>query len=297
MSTAVDVVERLLQVLSVLRAAEGAPVPRPALVDKVGAYKAVAGEFDALKKLMQNDHKALLALGFQVEDVAPLGEESAFVLRPAPWQLPVDLDPYEQGLLVWVMAAAGATAAEDDAVTDFSGLLGSVPRSLDLVQSALATGRSLRVARNGDEVAFEPGELASRGGRWFVIGRYAGSSQLYGPRLDRLEVTGLGDKLAAPVDVGDPAEVLDSTAWDEHAPHDAELRCLTADLGAVLSWFPRARVEEHAQESVLRFWYRNEQALVTRVIGLAGAVWIVEPASARDALRLQVRSVLEAVQA
>lgn len=297
MSNAVDVVERLLQVLSVLRAAEGTAVPRPVLVQRVVAYGALSGQFDAQKKLMQNDHKALVALGFQVEDVAPLGEESSFVLRPGPWHLPVDLDPYEQGLLVWVMAAAGATAAQDDAVSDLSGLLGSVPRALDVVQSALASGRALRIVRNGDEVEFEPGQLASRGGRWFVLGRYAGSAVLRGPRLDRMEVLGLGGPLAAPVDIGDPDEVLDPTAWRHHEPVDVELRCLTADLGLVLSWFPRADISQDGDETAMRFWVRNEQALVGRVLGLAGAVRIVHPETARTALRTQVAAVLEAAEA
>lgn len=297
MSSAVDVVERLLQVLSVLRAAEGVAVPRASLVGRVAAYGALSGQFDAQKKLMQNDHRALLSLGFQVEDVAPLGEESSFVLRPGPWHLPVALDPYEQGLLVWVMAAAGATAAEDEVVTDLSGLLGSVPRSLDVVQSALASGRALRVVRHGDEVDFAPGQLASRGGRWFVLGRYAGSTAVRGLRLDRMEVVGLGAPLAAAVEVGDPDEVLDQTAWGSHDPVDVELRCLTDDLGLVLSWFPRADVTTDGDETVLRFPVRNQQALVGRVIGLAGAVRIESPEQARTALRHQVAGVLEAVPA
>lgn len=297
-SNAVDVVERLLQVLSVLRAAEGGQVPRAVLVEKVVAYAALVCEPENLRRLMQRDHEALIDLGFALEDVAPLGESSVFVLRPAPWRLPVDLLPSEQGLLVWVLAAAGATAAEaSSGEADLSGLLGRVPRALDLVQSALASGRSVRVLHQGDERAFEPGLLASRGGRWFVLGRWAGSAEVKGPRLDRLEVLGVGDLLPEPVDVGDPDVVLDPTAWTYHDPRDAELRCRTADLGAVLSWFPRAQVAQDGEESVLRFWYRNEQALVSRVLGLAGVVRIEQPGGARELLRAQVAAVLEQVSA
>ena len=297
MATAVDVVERLLQVVSVLRAAEGAPVPRARLVDRVTAYALLSDQTVALKKLMQNDHRALVALGFRVEDVAPLGEESSFVLSPGPWQLPVALTPYEQGLTAWVMAAAGATAAEGETTGDLSGLLGEVPRSLDVVQSAIASRRALRIVHRGEEVEFAPGLLASRHGRWFVLGRYAGSTTVKGPRLDRLEIIGLGAELAEPVEVGDPDEVLDPTAWSYHEPREAQLRCLTGDLGSVLSWFPRAQVEVDGHHSVLRFGYRNERDLVSRVVGLASAVRVVAPASVRQALRERVQSVLTAVDA
>ena len=71
------------------------------------------------------------------------------------------------------------------------------------------------------------------------------------------------------------------------------LRCHSEDLGSVSLWFPRAGVESlDEQTPELRFWYRNEEALVSRIIGLAGTAWVVEPASAVAGIRMQVEAVL-----
>lgn len=295
MSGRAEAVERLIQVLSVLRAADGQPVPRSRLVERVTAYGASTVKEASLKKTMQNDVRALLELGFDVEPVAADGDEGAWVLHSGDWRLPVDLTPEQEALLPWVMAAAGA-AAEATGAPDVSGLIGTVPRSLDTVQAALAGRRRVRVVRDGEEVELEPAQLASRHGRWFVLGRYPESRRLLGHRLDRLDVVGLGGPVTGPVDVGDPEEVLDPTAWHEHEQRETELRCRVPDLDTVRSWFPRADVAVDGEDAVLRFSYRNEDALVTRVLGLAWHVRVVSPESAVRRVREQAAAVLEAVR-
>ena len=286
-----------MQVLSVLRASEGFPVPRSRLTAKVTAYAASTADDASVTRMMDRDLGAMADLGFRIENVAAAGAESAYVLHEGTWRLPIALEASERSLLVWAMAAAGAAGAEQSLLTsvpsDVSSLLGLLPRSLDLAQAALASGRILRLVRNGEEVGFEPGLLAARHGRWFLLGRYVGDDTVKAPRLDRLEVLGLGGPLGAPVEVGDPDEVLDSTAWPSHEPRDAVLRCHSEDLGSVSSWFPRAGVESFDEQTAeLRFWYRNEEALISRIIGLAGTAWVVEPASAVAAIRMQVEAVL-----
>lgn len=293
MSSKADAVERLLQVLAVLRAAEAKPVPRKVLVKRVTAYAASSAKALSLKKMMQLDLKALLDLGFDIQMVSADGEEGAWVLHSGDWRLPIELDADEQALLVWVMAAAGAKTGEQAQDVDVSGLIGAVPRTLDLVQTALSGRRRLRLVRHGNVTEFEPATLVVRGGRWFVVGRYTGSPKLYGHRVDRLEVDGLGDPMPEPVHVEDPELVLDQTAWTTHEPRDAELRCRLADLGTVQSWFPRAQINTHGDEAVLTFWYRNEEALVSRILGLGWTVRAVAPPELVDRVRRHAADVLE----
>lgn len=290
----VDDVERLLQVLQVLRNAEGLPVPRPVLISKVTAYASSTADERSLKKMIQRDQRDLVGLGFRVEEVAAPGEDSRLVLHAGTWRVPVELDEAEQALLVWVTAVAGAAVAEDSAgPTDLSDLLGRVPRELDIVQSAIARRLRIVVEREGDEVEFEPAQLASNRGRWFVLGRYAGSTKVLAPRLDGMVVLGLGGPVPEPFDVGDVDERLDQTAWDEHPPVDVELCCRTADLASVRSWFERATVEPREDgTSVLRFSTTNETAVVTRVIGLAGAVHVLAPESVASEIRRRAEAVL-----
>lgn len=289
----VDEVERLMQVASVLQAAEF-PVSRAELRSRVPGYRDSTAGDDSVRKMMDRDFERLRGLGFDVLSVGDSGSDGEYALRAATWRLPVELDDAESGLLVWVMASAGAAAAEEHGATDLSGLIGTVPRALDQVQTAVARRRRLRLAKDGEEVDFFPLRLASRNGTWFVLGTYGASRAVKGARVDRLEVLAVGEPFRPSVDLPDVDEVLDPTAWAEHAPVDAEVRCRTADLGVVASWFPRAVQEDLPDGTTsLRFWVRNTEALVNRVLGLAGAAWIIAPAPAAEELRHKVQAVLE----
>ena len=289
-------VERLLQVVTVLRAGDGYPVPRKVLLERIPEYREHHADPDTVKRMMARDRQRLAEIGFQVDDVAGDGDTSAFVLRDAAWRLPLDLDAREQNLLTWVMAAAGAVAAEGSLTStpgDLSSLLGHTPRSFDLVQTAIANRRLLVIDRDGETTEFAPARLASRLGRWFVVGRYAGEEVLKAPRVDRLEVIELGGPMTDPPVVDDPDLYLDQTAWENHEWRTAVVRCRTADRPAVGSWFERAKAEEHADgTTTFTLDYRNEENLVTRVIGLAGVAWIESPPSAVQALREQVLAVV-----
>ena len=291
----VDDVERLLQVLAVLRAAERRAVPREELQSKVIAYARSTADLESIKKMIRLDVEEMNGMGFRIENVAPPGADSEYVLHEGSPLLPVDLDPGERSLLAWAMAAAGATAADDGMTSlpmDLSVLLGALPRALDAAQSALASGRSLSIVWDGEAVDFRPAMLAARHGRWFLLGCFGDDTTVKAPHLDRIEVLGLGPPMESPVVVEDPDVVLDPTAWPAHEPRDAVIACRSEDLGAVTSWFPRAEVTVIGEQAELRFWYRKEESLVSRVIGLAGSAWIVSPPSAVEALRDQVEAVL-----
>ena len=293
-------VERLLQVLAMLRTSE-AGVLRGAIKATVPEYAAdlaaiptTEGKLrdkaiEALDKKLRLDLEALEELGFGLDDLAAPGAESRFVLRPTPWRLPLELDDPEQAMLAWIMRAPADVEAlesgEQEAAPSYDSLLGALPGGLGLVHAALAGRRALVVELGGEEKVVEPAQMASYQGRWFLLVRFPGSEQVYGYRLDRLEVVALGDPLpAAPVRV-DPLDVLDPTAWAKNEAEDVELRCDLADADSVASWFPRARRETRGDEVVLAFSCSHREALLDRVIGLAGAVRLVGPEAAVELLR------------
>ena len=282
-------VERLLQLVTVVRAGDGLPVPRASVIAHVEEYRTTTIDSDSIKKLITNDQKRLAELGIVIENVAPAGSEASYVLRDGAWRLPIDLTDLEQALLAWVMAAAGTAGEETGGL---SSLLGQVPRSLDLAQAAIAGRRRLIIEREGEEREFFPALLAGRAGRWFLLGTFDTDTEIKAPRLDRLQVVRLG----APADlphVEDPELLLDPTAWGRAEWRETELRCKTENVESVRSWFPRAEVSESTDGcSALKFPVRNEDNLIDRVIGLAGTAWIVAPASARDALRRQIEAVM-----
>lgn len=295
-------VERLLQVLALLRASETG-VPRRALVAGVQAYaaddrKVQQGKVDAesLVRKMRLDLDKLREIGFLIEDVAAEGLESHYVLSPTPWRVPLDLDEHQQAVLSWVMRAAGVAAADDATPVpealqqrSYASVLGTLPRGLGLVHAALAGRRALVVERQGEERTVEPVQLAAHEGRWYLLLRYPGKPQTYGYRLDRLDVLRLGDVLSVvPARVDDPRDVLDPTAWREHAPVDVEVRCDPADAVLVGSWFPRAQARDDGDEVVLAFPSTNTEAVVDRVLGLAGAARLLAPAHAVEQLRARV---------
>lgn len=293
-------VERLLQVLAMLRTSEAgvlrgaikATVPEYA--EDLAAIPAAEGKardkaIEALDKKLRLDLEALEELGFGIDDLAAPGAESRFVLRPTPWRLPLELDDPEQAMLAWIMRAPADVEAlesgELEAAPSYDSLLGALPGGLGLVHAALAGRRALVVELGGEEKVVEPAQLASYQGRWSLLVRFPGSEKVYGYRLDRLEVVGLGDPLpAAPVRV-DPLDVLDPTAWAKNEAEDVELRCGLADADSVASWFPRARRETKGDEMVLTVTCSHREALLDRVIGLAGAVRLVGPDAAVEQLR------------
>ena len=285
-------VERLLQVLALLRDSETGVLRStikstvPEYATDLAAVPAAEGKardkaVEALDKKVRLDLEALEELGFRIDDLAAPGAESRFVLRPTPWRLPLELDDPEQALLTWIMHAPQAAAAlesgELEEAPSYDSLLGTLPGGLGLVHAALAGRRALVIDLDGEEKVVEPAQLTSYQGRWFLLVRFPGADRVYGYRLDRLEVVGLAEPLAAaPVRV-DPLDVLDPTMWPKNQPEDVELRCDAADAESVWSWFPRAKRETVGDEVALRFSCSHRAALLDRVIGLAGAARLVAP--------------------
>lgn len=289
-------VERLLQVLAVLRHHD-LPVTRTALLAAVHAYgcdESDAKAVEALEKMVRNDMKRLRELGFRIDVTSQEGTASSWVLRPTPWRVPLQLDAQEDAVLAWVArmtdrdAAASAGVAPELLQTRLTSLT-PVPDALGVVHAALSGGRALVVEKQGRERVIEPAQLAAFEGRWYLLARDAGSSEVKGFRLDRLVVLRLGDVLpVAPERVADPRAVLDPTGWDVDPPVEVELRCSPADLEQVSSWFARAEVVEGPDEVVLTFPATHHSAVIDRVIGLAGAARLVGPALLVEQLRTRL---------
>jgi predicted DNA-binding transcriptional regulator YafY len=295
-------VERLLQVLAVLRDADGW-VSRRKLHECVHDYGTYDWSSEALHRLFQRDLEALRDLGFHIESDTHSGDVARDRLTTAAWRVPLDLDAEERRLLAWVMVAAGASG---DPAPEWSGaprmssagrlnsLLGSVPGALDLVHRALADGRRLRIHRNGRDQEIDPAQLFVQQGRWFLIARYVDSDRFYGFRLDRLDVTGLGDEMKETPFVRDPLEVTDPTAWPMHDPVDVELRCPRDDAERVHEWFARGELSHDGDEAVIRMSVRNTASLVDRVLSFAGGVRVASPPSVVAAVREHVLAVVSA---
>lgn len=300
-------VERLLQVIAVLRAAD-LPVRRATLVARVDEYrqddhsacamtpgKEQDKAFEALRKKLNGDLHHLRELGFSVTDTAGEGLESTWVLKPTPWRLPVALDEQEQTALTWLLGASAATEVAEGTVLPplpAAALLGTLPSALDLAHAALAGRRRLVIERRGEEKVVEPVQMSVRSGRWYLLVRYGPDSGVYGYRLDRLRVLRLGEVMTTAPQPVDERLVLDPTAWRVHEPLDADIRCDPDDAQAVRSWFPRAELVDDGAEVSLTFSATNVDAVVDRVIGLAGAARLVAPVQAVEALRARLVDAL-----
>jgi hypothetical protein len=304
-------VERLLQVLAVLRASE-LPVRRATLVGKVDDYRqdhqlaqamtaAPTREkaVEALHKKVNLDLKQLRDLGFAITDTVGEGLESAFVLRPTPWRLPVELEDVDETLLAWLLGTVSPSAEGVQAVADLpprpdAALLGSLPTSLDLVYAALAGRRRLLVEHHGEQRVVEPVVMSVHGGRWYLLARYPSNPEPRGFRLDRLVVLGLDEVMPTVPEPVDAVQVLDATAWRVHEPVGIRIRCEAQDAATVAARFPRAAVHHEAGDAVLAFSSTNLEAVLDRVVGLAGAARLVSPASVVETLRARLVAVLQA---
>jgi predicted DNA-binding transcriptional regulator YafY len=291
-------VERLLQLLALLRNSDGGWVALATLRSGVTAYRNSTSE-DALERMIQRDLEALRNLGFAIEGETQEGTPARYRLKATAWRVPLDLDGHEQRLLAWVMAVAGAsrdafatTSSLPPAPTSepLGSLLGSMPAALDVIHTALASRKQVVIRHNGADKTIEPAQMSVQQGRWFVIARYAGAPQFYGFRLDRLVVIRLGDPITEEITPPDPLTVIDNTAWPTHEPFAAELRCSQEDAERVCDWFPRADVSHDGDEVVMRFDVSNAEGLIDRVLSFGGAVWVVAPPEVRARIREQAAS-------
>lgn len=301
-------VERLLQVLAVLRTSE-LPVPRPALIARVDDYReddrqaqakaagaAKARADEALHKKVNLDLQQLRSLGFSITDTATEGLESTYVLRPTPWRLPVLLEDVDETLLAWLLGTASTTGETTQAgllPRPDPALLGSLPSALDRVHAALAGCRRLVIEHHGERRVVEPVQMSVHAGRWFLLARYPGNPEPRGYRLDRLAVLEVGEHMSTTPEPVDATAVLDATAWQVHEAVDVEIRCDADDRATVTARFPRAVVRQCAAEVVLTFSSTHVEAVLDRVLGLAGAARLVAPATAVEALRTRLLHALE----
>jgi hypothetical protein len=290
-------VERLLQVLAVLRAHDGGWVPRSVLLDKVSAYRSATGPAETVGRMAQRDLGKLRQLGFAIDSLTDEGEVARDRLGASAWRLPIDLDDSERRLLVWAITAAGVpahgpvpatgSAPELGATGWLSSVLGQTPKALGLAHAALAGRRRLVVRREGRISHLEPALIVVRQGRWYLIARYSGTARFYGFRLDRLDVQGIGTAMEeVPPSPADSDRILDAVSWDQHAPVEVEVRCAPDLLGRVRSWFPHAEVSTEGADAVLRGIATNTDAVVDRVLGLGGVARVVSP----DSLVAEVRA-------
>lgn len=291
-------VERLLQLLALLRNSDGGWVALAKLRGGVTAYRDAIGE-DAVERMIQRDLGALRGLGFAIEGETHEGTPARYKLNPTAWRVPLDLDAHEHRLLAWVMAVAGATKDEVTATSSLpprpsdeplGSLLGTMPPALDMIHTALASRRQVVIHHNGADKTIEPAQLSVQQGRWFLIARYAGSAQFYGFRLDRLVVVSLGDAITEEIVAPDPLSVVDNTAWPTHEPIDVELRCADDEAERVCDWFPRAEVDRDGSDVVMRMPVTNSDGLIDRVLAFGGAVRIVSPPELKARIRDQVAS-------
>ena len=295
-------VERLLQLLALLRDSDGGWVALAKLRTGVTAYRDSTSD-EALERMIQRDLGALRGLGFAIEGETHEGTPARYKLKPTAWRVPLDLDAHEHRLLAWVMAAAGATKDDLGAPSSLpprlsdeplGSLLGTMPPALDIIHNALASRRQVVIHHNGADKTIEPVQLSVQQGRWFLIARYAGAPRFYGFRLDRLTVVSLGEAITEEIVAPDPLNVIDNTAWPTHEPIEVELRCAAGDAERVCDRFPRADVDYAGDEVVMRFTVSNSDGLIDRVLVFGGAVRIASPPELRTRIRDQVSAFVGA---
>src|SRR3954454_12939521 len=161
-------VERLLQLLALLRNSDGGWVALATLRSGVTAYRNSTTE-DALERMIQRDLESLRKLGFAIEGETQEGTPARYRLKATAWRVPLDLDGHEQRLLAWVMAVAGASRDELAATSSLppaptseplGSLLGSMPPALDVIHTALASRRQVIIHHNGADKTIEPAQLS-----------------------------------------------------------------------------------------------------------------------------------------
>lgn len=282
--------QRLVMVTSILTAA--GPHGRAALelADAVGYRGTDEGKREQLARLIRD----LQAVGVDVSNVAPQGQEARWVLRPQDSRIRLAFTPDQQAELARaaLLADRALLADGEGPATPPPGIDVVVPRlphDVDLVLRAVTARCLLAFDYNGKARQLDPVTMQRGVGGWAVSGRDRGSGEYRTFYLGRMSnVSAQAPGTAAEVaDV--PRGGTDPLSWRVDPPLDVTVRVddrYGTDALTLLG--------EPMQRDADLWQYRvtNRWAFFSRLVELGERVWLIGPEPVRAQFAEMLRQVI-----
>lgn len=277
--------ERLVRMAAVLRTAGDRGVAADRLADVAG--------FDGISRgdQLSREIRHLSRQGWQIDNIAPEGEQARYRMRAVDNRLRVRLSPAQQRAL-----QRAAILADRDDLVERLGLPSSerpadvaaeVPRAghdetLATVTTAVRHRSLLRYRYNGRERVVHPQSLRTQSGKWYLDGVEDGADQVkvfVVSRMSEVAVDAPGTATREPVTRHGG---LHPMSWELDPPVDVTLRTTPQFVPDVRRWLGHPFAEEgDGETTTLYYRVTNRAALRTRLYELGRRVELLGPEDVR----------------
>lgn len=264
--------QRLLSTALMLSEAGRVGVLAPALMERVGYADDEAG-----KRALMRDLDDLRAVGLEIENANPIGEDARYVLRPGDVRLQVEFTPAQRTALT-----AALVAAQDQVSADAVPL----PVDLERVQESVRAQCLLRFRYNGRRREVDPYSYQWIRGDVLLVGRDRTADMVKSFSVHRMLDLVIDQPGTAEVPAEAPRPSLDAVTWLIDEPVEAVLTCpgfcddvVTLVGGAV-------------EGDTVRVTVTNRLVFFARLIELGSRARLDTPEELRDQLRDMLRAAL-----
>jgi predicted DNA-binding transcriptional regulator YafY len=285
--------ERLVGMVAVLHDAGRTGLSAERLIAAAG----YGGE--QVQDSLQNDLRRLRDLGWQIENVADVGEPARYVMTTVDNRLRLRLTPDQTAALQRAAAVAdradlvtrlGLGDLRPEAAEPVRVQLGEPPSALDEVIEAVARRCRIRFEYKAAERRADPQVVRSGKGGWYLEAVEVGDTQVKTFHVGRMS----GVELEAPgtaVITGQRARrTLDPMTWEEDPPVDVVVTLDPAFRDDVVALLRRPVAEQRVGDELrLTFRVVNRAALRTRLFELGRRVRVVGPPEVREELLAALR--------
>lgn len=244
---------------------------------------------------LARDFRHLRGLGWQIDNVAEVGEDGRYRMTNGDSRLRVQLTPPQQAAL-----RRAALVADRDDLAEQLGLdaeraagtvearvtQASLAPELDVVGRAVQTRALLTFRYNGRERVVHPAGMHARNNRWYLAGQ-----EVDGETVKMFVVSRMSQvRAGAPRSATAPAEVprprLHPMAWLIDDPVDVELVAAEEFVPDVRRWLGTPTSQRSTEDGEVRLVYTvtHRKALRTRLYELGTRVRVAGPPEFRDEL-------------
>ncbi len=286
-------IERLTVIIARLSQADGRPVSADDLLELV-SYG--AEQVQDRREQLRRDITHLVRLGWDITNVAPMGETARWRLVAVDPRLRVELDEAQRDQLerlARIIAGAEPGAPDGEVQVAVGGDLGA----LDQVHSALQGRCLLRFTYKGAPRTVHPEVLWARAKGWYLTAREdgvdGGVKTFVVARMSGVELDEPGSAAEPPPSPARPD--LDPLAWERDAPLEAVVSTTAEHLPLAQAMLGRrgSPVTVGAEGELVRLTVTvtSREAFLVRLCRLGTRVRLEGPAE----LRVQLRDRLLAV--
>jgi predicted DNA-binding transcriptional regulator YafY len=290
-------IERLTVIIARLSQADGRAVSADDLLELV-TYG--AEQVQDRREQLRRDITHLVRLGWDITNVAPMGETARWRLVAVDPRLRVELDEAQRDQLERLARIVAATSADGPGQGEVLVAVGGDLGPLDQVHSALQGRCLLRFTYKGVERSVHPYVLWARAKGWYLTAREEGAQ---GDGVKTFVVARMSD-----LDLGEPGTAeepppspprpdLDPLAWERDAALEAVVSTTPEHLPLAQAMLGRrgspATVDVDGDVVRLVVTVTSREAFLVRLARLGTRVRLEGPAELREQLRDRLLAVAE----